>query len=88
MLCTAHEGRQVFIMGHPEYDRYTLRDEYQRDHDKGLDTAVPVNYFPDNDPENEPMLQWRSHASLLYANWINYFVYQLTPYDINDIGQW
>ncbi|MFA6664618.1 MAG: homoserine O-succinyltransferase [Lachnospiraceae bacterium] len=88
LLCTAHEGRQVFIMGHPEYDRYTLRDEYQRDHDKGLDTAVPVNYFPDNDPENEPMLQWRSHASLLYANWINYFVYQLTPYDINDIGQW
>jgi homoserine O-succinyltransferase len=84
LLCTAKEGRQIFLMGHPEYDRYTLRDEYRRDKAKGMDIAVPMHYFPDDDPEKEPMLQWRSHSSLFYANWINY-VYQETPFDINMI---
>lgn len=85
LLCMAKEGRQIFIFGHGEYDRYTLRDEFLRDRERGLDTALPENYFPDDDPEQEPALQWRSHSSLLYANWINYYVYQLTPYDINEI---
>ena len=85
LLCTARNGRQVFVFGHGEYDRYTLRDEYVRDAKKGLDTALPVNYFPNDDPEEKPLLQWRSHSSELYANWINYCVYQETPYDINEI---
>lgn len=85
LLCIAQGGRQIFIFGHAEYDRYTLRDEYLRDRGKGLGTALPKNYFPDDDPEREPYLQWRSHSSLLYANWINYYVYQKTPYSINDI---
>jgi homoserine O-succinyltransferase len=84
LLCTAMNGRQVFIMGHPEYDRYTLRNEYFRDRDKGLHTAVPVNYFLAGDPHNEPLLQWRAHSSLFYVNWIN-CVYQETPYDISTI---
>ncbi|MBO4374112.1 MAG: homoserine O-succinyltransferase [Lachnospiraceae bacterium] len=81
-LCTAENGRFVFVMGHPEYDRMTLDREYRRDRDKGLDTAVPVNYYPGDDPEAMPHLQWRSHANNLYTNWLNYYVYQLTPYDI------
>ncbi len=85
LLCIARGGRQVFIMGHPEYDRYTLRNEFIRDMKAGLDPAVPVSYFPDDDPDNEPYLQWRSHSSLLYCNWINYYVYQATPYDLNAI---
>ncbi len=85
LLCIARGGRQVFIMGHPEYDRYTLRNEFIRDTKAGLDPAVPVSYFPDDDPDNEPYLQWRSHSSLLYCNWINYYVYQATPYDLNAI---
>ncbi len=81
-LCTAENGRFVFVMGHPEYDRMTLDREYRRDRDKGLNTALPVNYYPDDDPENKPLLQWRSHANNFYTNWLNYYVYQLTPYDI------
>lgn len=79
-------GRQVFIMGHSEYDPGTLRDEYLRDKGKGLDIAVPENYFPDDDPEKEPVVRWRSHANLLYSNWLNYFVYQTTPYDLNRLN--
>lgn len=78
-------GRQIFITGHSEYDPDTLRQEYLRDRDAGLDTALPENYFPNNDPEAEPMVTWRAHANLLYTNWLNYFVYQTTPYDIKDI---
>lgn len=81
-LCMAKDGRQIFVMGHPEYDRITLDSEYKRDRAKGLDIQVPVNYYPDNDPENKPELIWRAHANNLYSNWLNYYVYQMTPYDL------
>ena len=80
-LCMSVDGRQIFVMGHPEYDRITLDKEYKRDAKKGLDTALPVNYYPENDPARRPLLQWRGHANTLYTNWLNYYVYQLTPYD-------
>ena len=79
-LVMAEEGKQIFVMGHSEYDRYTLRDEYQRDLAKGLPIEIPYNYFPDDDPEKKPYLQWRSHSNNLYCNWLNYYVYQITPY--------
>ena len=78
-------GKQIFITGHSEYDSDTLKNEYLRDLNAGLPIKVPENYFPDNNPENDPMVTWRSHANLLYSNWLNYFVYQTTPYDINEI---
>ena len=81
-LCMAKEGRQIFVMGHPEYDRMTLDSEYKRDLEKGLDIRMPVNYYPENNPENKPQLIWRSHANNLYSNWLNYYVYQVTPYDL------
>lgn len=92
-LVMAGEGKQFFVMGHSEYDRMTLRDEYFRDVNKGLDIAVPKNYFPDDDPNQRPHLQWRSHSNNLYSNWLNYYVYQITPYDLNEIddtsyGMW
>lgn len=79
-------GRQIFITGHSEYDAETLKLEYMRDKAAGLDTAIPANYFPDDDDTKEPMVTWRSHANLLYSNWLNYYVYQTTPYDISTIG--
>lgn len=81
-LCMAEEGKQVFVMGHPEYDRMTLDTEYKRDCAKGLDIQIPVNYYPDNNPDNKPNLLWRSHANTLYSNWLNYYVYQVTPYNL------
>jgi homoserine O-succinyltransferase len=78
-------GRQIFITGHSEYDPDTLKDEYERDVRKGLPIEVPVNYFPGNDPSKPPLAQWKSHANLLYYNWLNYYVYQITPYNINEI---
>lgn len=81
-LAMAGEGKQFFVMGHSEYDRYTLRDEYMRDVDKGLEIAVPKNYFPNDDPTQKPRLQWRSHSNNLYSNWLNYYVYQATPYEL------
>ena len=81
-LVMAGEGKQFFVMGHSEYDRLTLRDEYFRDVNKGLDIAVPKNYFPDDDPNQRPRLQWRSHCNNLYSNWLNYYVYQITPYEL------
>lgn len=76
-------------MGHPEYDRYTLDEEYKRDLQKGMDIAMPENYYPDNDINAKPLLQWRSHGNMLYANWLNYYVYQQTPYDyINTRKLW
>ena len=79
------EGKQIFVMGHPEYDRYTLNNEYHRDLDKGLPIQIPYNYYPDDDPEQRPLLQWRSHCNNLYSNWLNYYVYQTTPYDLTEI---
>lgn len=81
-LAIAEDGKKIFISGHPEYDRYTLRNEYQRDLNKGLDIQVPYNYFPGDNPEKRPLLQWRSHSNNLYSNWLNYYVYQVTPYEL------
>ena len=75
------DGRRFFVTGHPEYDRDTLAKEYFRDVNKGLEIEVPCNYFPDDDPTKKPLYTWRGHGHLLYANWLNYFVYQETPYD-------
>ncbi len=79
-------GRQIFITGHSEYDADTLKNEYLRDKNLGLPIDVPVNYFRDDDANKEPMVRWRGHANLLFSNWLNYFVYQTTPYDIMDVG--
>lgn len=84
-IVAAKSDRQFFITGHSEYDAETLALEYFRDVDKGLPIDIPVNYFPDDNPENEPLMKWRAHANLLYSNWLNYFVYQTTPYNIDDI---
>ena len=82
---TAKHGRQFFVTGHSEYDADTLKNEYLRDTKVGLPVDVPKNYFPDDDPAKPPIVRWRSHANLLYTNWLNYFVYQSTPYDIKEI---
>lgn len=82
---TTKQGRQIFITGHSEYDAGTLAAEYFRDLGEGKPIEVPVNYFPNDDPTKPPMVTWRSHANLLYSNWLNYFVYQTTPYDITKI---
>lgn len=79
------EGRQIFITGHSEYDRDTLKKEYLRDLSAGLNPEIPKNYFPNDNPAEEPVVRWRAHANLIYSNWLNYFVYQSTPYDINTI---
>ena len=81
------EGRQIFITGHSEYDADTLKTEYLRDKGLGLPIHVPENYFPNDDDTQAPVVRWRSHANLLFSNWLNYFVYQTTPYDIMTIGQ-
>ena len=80
------EGRQIFVTGHSEYDPETLQTEYLRDKALGLDIAIPENYYPDDDASRPPLVRWRSHANLLFSNWLNYFVYQTTPYDIMTIG--
>ena len=77
-------GKEIFVMGHPEYDRLTLDQEYKRDIDKGIEPELPGNYYPDDDCNRKPMLSWRSHANNLYTNWLNYYVYQITPYDLNE----
>ena len=82
LLCMAEEGKQIFVMGHPEYDRYTLQNEYLRDKQKGLPIQPPKNYYPNDDDTRKPRLQWRSHSNNLYSNWLNYYVYQVTPYDL------
>ena len=79
------DSRRFFVLGHPEYDPDTLAKEYFRDVDKGLDIAVPVNYFPGDDPSKTPLVRWRSAGQLLYTNWLNYYVYQTTPYDLRNI---
>ncbi len=84
-MAASKDGRMVFVTGHPEYDRLTLKAEYDRDKAKGLPITVPKNYFPDDEPAREPPSTWRSHAHLLYANWLNYHVYQATPFDLERL---
>ena len=81
-LAIAEEGKKIFVSGHPEYDRYTLHNEYERDLKKGLPIHVPYNYYPEDDPTRKPLLQWRAHSNNLYSNWLNYYVYQVTPYEL------
>ena len=79
-------GHHIFITGHSEYDARTLETEYLRDKNLGKPIAVPENYYPDDDDTKEPIVRWRGHANLLFSNWLNYFVYQTTPYDIETVG--
>ncbi|CAH0117856.1 MULTISPECIES: homoserine O-succinyltransferase [unclassified Paenibacillus] len=92
-IAATKDGKQIFVTGHSEYDPCTLKWEYDRDVSKGLPIAVPKNYYPDDDPTKPPLSTWRSHANLLFSNWLNYYVYQETPYDLNagvevDYGAW
>ena len=84
-MVMAREGREIFITGHSEYSPFTLDTEYKRDLDKGLPIRKPYNYYRDDDPNNEPLVTWRAHGNLLFQNWLNYYVYQETPYNIDDI---
>lgn len=86
-LIIGDEGRHIFVTGHPEYDTLTLDREYRRDQDRGLEPAVPVHYYPGDDPECKPGRSWRCHANTLYSNWLNYYVYQVTPYVLNEEGR-
>ncbi len=86
-IISTENGRQIFVMGHQEYDKGTLAGEYFRDVNKGLEIDVPKNYFVNDDPEEEIMFRWRSHASLLFSNWLNYYVYQNTPYDLSEMAK-
>ena len=82
LLCMSDGGKEIYVMGHPEYDRYTLHKEYVRDKEKGLPIDVPKNYYPEDDDTQKPCLEWRAHCNILYSNWLNYFVYQITPYEL------
>jgi homoserine O-succinyltransferase len=84
-VLASNDGRNAFVTGHSEYDPLTLKGEYDRDVGKGLPIHIPINYFPGNDPVQSPLVRWRSHANLLFANWLNYFVYQVTPYRLKEI---
>ncbi len=84
-LIVSKDCRQIFVTGHPEYDQYSLAHEYDRDIAKGLDIALPKNYYYNDDPTKEPIFRWRSHANLLYNNWLNYYVYQDTPFDLSNL---
>ncbi|MBO4353118.1 MAG: homoserine O-succinyltransferase, partial [Eggerthellaceae bacterium] len=86
-IAKSKNSRHFFVFGHPEYDRATLDGEYERDIARGLDIAVPAHYYPNDDPSNAPKSNWRAHAQLLYTNWLNYYVYQTTPYDIEQAGE-
>jgi homoserine O-succinyltransferase len=79
------DNRQFFMFGHPEYDADTLANEYWRDVNKGLAIKVPVNYFPDDNPTRAPIVTWRSTGQLIFSNWLNFYVYQTTPYDLHDL---
>jgi homoserine O-succinyltransferase len=86
-LLVSANNRQIFVTGHPEYDRVTLKAEYDRDIERGLPTGPPSNYYEEDNPTRPPVVAWRAHAQLLYANWLNYYVYQVTPFDINRIPE-
>jgi homoserine O-succinyltransferase len=84
-IVSSNDGRHVFVTGHSEYDPQTLKGEYDRDVNKGLPIHVPANYYPKDDPAQPPVVRWRGHANLLFANWLNYYVYQVTPYNLREI---
>ena len=84
-VISTENGRQIFVLGHQEYDKDTLAGEYFRDIKKGMDIQVPANYFRDDDPKKEVLFRWRAHANLLFSNWLNYYVYQATPFDLHEI---
>ncbi len=84
-IVASKDRRQFYVTGHSEYDPLTLKAEYDRDVNKGLPINVPFNYYPNDDPTQPPVVRWRGHASLLYANWLNYYVYQTTPFDLEKI---
>lgn len=84
-IVTSKDKKKIFVTGHSEYDKFTLHEEYMRDLEKGMNIDVPKNYYPNNNPKNTPVMRWRSHANLLFTNWLNYYVYQTTPYDITKI---
>lgn len=84
-IAASKDGRQIFVTGHSEYDPLTLKSEYDRDISRGLEIYVPRNYFPGDDPSKPPLVKWRSHSNLLFCNWLNYYVYQETPFDLNEI---
>lgn len=86
-LAASHDGKHIFVTGHSEYDACTLKLEYERDVRRGLDIDLPKNYYPNNDPTQEPINTWRGHANLLFSNWLNYYVYQVTPYDWKEVKQ-
>lgn len=86
-LVANEDGRRIFVTGHCEYDAGTLGQEYRRDKAAGLEVTVPERYYPEDDPSREPIVSWRSHANLLFSNWLNYFVYQETPYDIGSVAE-
>ncbi len=86
-IVSAKNGRQIFVTGHSEYDPLTLKSEYDRDVAKGLDIAIPCNYYPDDDPAKDPLVLWRGHSNLLFCNWLNYYVYQETPYNVQEITE-
>lgn len=85
-IVISRDGRNIYVTGHSEYDLHTLRDEYERDLKRGDNPVIPSNYFPDDDPSRQPMIRWRSHAHLLFANWLNYYVYQQTPFDLDSLN--
>ena len=84
-IVTSKDKKKIFVTGHSEYDKFTLHEEYMRDVEKGMNIDIPKNYYPNNNPKNTPVMRWRSHANLLFTNWLNYYVYQTTPYDITKI---
>ncbi|MBQ2686516.1 MAG: homoserine O-succinyltransferase, partial [Clostridia bacterium] len=86
-IIATRDGKQLFVTGHCEYDNDTLSLEYFRDLEKGINPEVPENYFPDDDPKKTPIVRWRSHANLLFSNWVNYYLYQETPFNVDEIGK-
>lgn len=84
-IVSSTDGKQIFVMGHSEYDSNTLKNEYFRDIDKGINTDIPKHYFKNDDPNNLPIVKWKAHSSLLFNNWLNYYVYQITPFDLSKI---
>jgi homoserine O-succinyltransferase len=83
----SNDNRRFFLTGHAEYDGDTLKNEYIRDLEKGINPAIPENYFPENDPSKPPVVRWKAHAQLLFSNWLNYYVYQTTPYDLDELTE-